>query len=146
MFGESYWLRQWRICQQCRKPGFDPWVRKIPWRREWQSTPVFLPGEFHGQRSLVAYGPGGHKESDMTEWLTLTFFTFFLKSKMLHWQVVSHENKHRVYNIFVNRETFHNIVYQYLYLVNSGVVMVWSWLQFCMLQYLGLLKHMYLLW
>ena len=35
-----------------RRHGFDPWVRKIPWRREWQPTQVFLPGEFHGQRSL----------------------------------------------------------------------------------------------
>ena len=35
--------------------GFDPWVRKIPWRRKWQSTPVFLPGESHGQRSLAGY-------------------------------------------------------------------------------------------
>ena len=34
---------------QCRRPGFDPWVREIPWRREWQPTPVSLPGEFHGQ-------------------------------------------------------------------------------------------------
>ena len=42
-------------------------VRKIPWRREWQPTPVFLPGEFHGQRSLVGYSPWGHKELDMTE-------------------------------------------------------------------------------
>ena len=38
--------------------GFDPWVRKIPWRRKWQPTPVFLPGESHGQRSLVGYSPG----------------------------------------------------------------------------------------
>ena len=49
---------------------FDPWVRKIPWRREWQPTLVFLPGEFHGQRSLVSYRPLGHKESYMTEQLT----------------------------------------------------------------------------
>ena len=41
------------FCLQCRRPRFDPWVRKIPWRREWQPTPVFFPGEFHGQRSLV---------------------------------------------------------------------------------------------
>ena len=40
---------------------------KIPWRRKWQSTPVFLPGKSHGQRSLVVYSPWGHKESDMTE-------------------------------------------------------------------------------
>ena len=39
------------------RPGFDPWVGKIPWRRKWQSTPVCLPGEFHGQRSLVGYSP-----------------------------------------------------------------------------------------
>ena len=48
-------------------PGFDPWVAKIPWRWAWQPTPVFLPGEFHGQRSLVGYSPWGHKESDVTE-------------------------------------------------------------------------------
>ena len=50
--------------------GFDPWVRKIPWRRKWQSTPVFLPGEFLGQRSLVGYSPWGHRVSDMTEQLS----------------------------------------------------------------------------
>ena len=46
---------------------FDPRVRKIPWRREWQPTPVLFPGESQGQRSLVGYGPQGHKESDTTE-------------------------------------------------------------------------------
>ena len=45
----------------------DPWVGKIPWRRKWQSTPVFLPGESHGWRSLVGYSPQGRKESDTTE-------------------------------------------------------------------------------
>ena len=67
-----------------RNPGFDPQIGKIPWRREWQPTPVFLPREFHGQRrewqptpvflprefhgqrSLVGYSPWGHKESDTT--------------------------------------------------------------------------------
>ena len=48
----------------------EPWLRKIPWRREWLPTPVFLPGEVHGQRSLAAYSPWGHKESDTTEQLT----------------------------------------------------------------------------
>ena len=38
-----------------KRPRFDPWVKKIPWRRAWQLTPVFLPGEFHGQRSLAGY-------------------------------------------------------------------------------------------
>ena len=48
----SQWLR---ISLQCRRPGFDPWVRKIPWRRKWQPTPVILPGESHGQMSLTNY-------------------------------------------------------------------------------------------
>ena len=51
--GLPWWLRQSRICLQCRRHRSDPWFRKIPWRREWTPTPVFLPGEFHGQRSLV---------------------------------------------------------------------------------------------
>ena len=52
---------------QCKKHRVDPWVGKIPWRRKLQPTPVFLPGEFHGQRSLVGYSPWGHKELDMTK-------------------------------------------------------------------------------
>ena len=55
-----------------QKPRFDPWVRKIPCRREWQPTPIFLPGDFHGQRSLVGCSPWGHKELDETEGLTHT--------------------------------------------------------------------------
>ena len=47
----------WRICLQCMRPWFDPWVGKIPWRREWRPTSVFLPGESHGQRSLVGCSP-----------------------------------------------------------------------------------------
>ena len=45
---------------------FDPWVGKIPWRRKWQSTPVFLPGKSHGERSLMGYSPWGCKELDTT--------------------------------------------------------------------------------
>ena len=47
--------------------GLDSGVMKIPWRREWQPAPVFLPRDFYGQRSLVGYGPQGRKESDTTE-------------------------------------------------------------------------------
>ena len=57
---------------QCRRPRFNPWVGKIPWRRKWQLIPIFLPGESHGQRSLVGYSPWGHKELVTTEWLTLS--------------------------------------------------------------------------
>ena len=52
--------------RQCRT-GCNPWVGKIPWRRKWQPTPVFLPGESHGQRSLAGYSPWGRRESDMIE-------------------------------------------------------------------------------
>ena len=48
-------------------PEFDPWVRKIPWRREWQPTPVILPGELCGQRNVVGYSPWSHKEPDTSE-------------------------------------------------------------------------------
>ena len=50
-----------------RRHGFDPSVRKIPWRRSWQPTPIFLPGESHGQRSLEGYSPQSHKELHTTE-------------------------------------------------------------------------------
>ena len=53
-----------------RRPGFSPWVRKMPWRRKWMPTPVFLPGKFHGQKSLVDSSPLGHKKLDLTEQLT----------------------------------------------------------------------------
>ena len=60
---------------QCKRLGFNPWVRKIPWRRKWQLTPVFLPGEPHGQRSLVGYSPRSHKESDTTKLVVFAFHT-----------------------------------------------------------------------
>ena len=74
------------------------WVRKIPWRREWQLTPVLLPGEFHGQRSLVGFTPWGSKELDMTGQLTrstksLSFICYFSENllffvKVLLWAQV----------------------------------------------------------
>ena len=54
VIGGDSWASQ---VAQGRIHGFDPWVGKIPWRRKWQATPVFLPGESHGQRSLVGYIP-----------------------------------------------------------------------------------------
>ena len=56
-------LSMWRH----KRCWFDPWVGKIPWKRAWQPTPVFLFGQFHEQRSLEAYGPLAHRGSDMTE-------------------------------------------------------------------------------
>ena len=58
-------------CRRCKRLGFDPWIRKIPWSRKWHPTPIFLPEEFHGQKSLVAYSPWGCQESDKTEHLSI---------------------------------------------------------------------------
>ena len=54
---KTIWFRWSRVCLQCRRPEFDPWVRKIPWRKKWQPTPIFLPGESYGQRNLADYSP-----------------------------------------------------------------------------------------
>ena len=63
-----WWLRWLRIYLKCRRPGFDPWVGKIPWSGKCiLATPVFLPGKSHGQRSLAGYSPWGCKESDTIE-------------------------------------------------------------------------------
>ena len=64
------WCRGQESACQCKRPRFDPWVRKIPWRRKWQPTPVFLPGESHGQRSLAGSSPWGRKESTRLNSLT----------------------------------------------------------------------------
>ena len=71
------------ICLQGRRPRFDPWVGKIPWRSEWLPTPVFLFGESHEQKSLVGYRPWGHKDSDTTERLTVLFSHYLKKTVFL---------------------------------------------------------------
>ena len=58
-------------CRQSRRRGFDPWVRKIPWKRSWQPTPVFLLWKSHGQRSLVGYSQWGPKESNTIQQLSM---------------------------------------------------------------------------
>ena len=55
IYGLPWWLRWERIGLQCGRPGFSPWLGKIPWRRAWHPTPVFLPGESHRQRNLAGY-------------------------------------------------------------------------------------------
>ena len=60
-----------KISLQRKRPGFGPWVRKILWKREWLPTPVFWPGEVHGQKSLAGYSSCGRKQADTTD--TFTF-------------------------------------------------------------------------
>ena len=69
--GLPTWLSGSGMCLQCRRSRFDPGVRKISWKRAWQPTPVSLPGESHGQRSLVGYSPWAWKEWNVTEWTEL---------------------------------------------------------------------------
>ena len=59
-------------CRRHKRRRFDPWVGKIPWSRKRQLAPVFLPGKFHAQRSLVSYSLWSRKQLDMTERLTHT--------------------------------------------------------------------------
>ena len=61
------WLSGKESASQCRCCRFNPWVGKIPWSRKWQPSLVFLPGIFHGQRSLAGYNPWGHNQSGTTE-------------------------------------------------------------------------------
>ena len=65
--GASLMAQTVNKCLQGRRHRFNPWIGKIPWRRKWQPTTVFLPGEFHGQRILAGYSPRGCKASDTTE-------------------------------------------------------------------------------
>ena len=69
----------------CRRPRFILWVGKIPWKKAWQPTPILLPGESHGQRSLEGYSPRGRTESDMTEaskqHMDSSLFHFFIQDQ-----------------------------------------------------------------
>ena len=69
-------------CRRCKRCRFDPWVWKMPWRRAWKSTPVFLPGEPHGQRRLAAYSPWGRKELSVCTHASIhvSMYVYVLKS------------------------------------------------------------------
>ena len=73
--GLPWWCSSKQSACQCRRRECDPWVRKIPWRRQWQPTSVFLPKKSRGQRSLAGYSLLGRKESDMTEHSTAALMT-----------------------------------------------------------------------
>ena len=84
LLNHCLWIPWWlmslpaRIHLQCKRPGFNYWVGKISWRREWQPTPVIFPGKFHGKRSLVGYSLWGCRELDTAKWLALSLWSFCL--------------------------------------------------------------------
>ena len=65
--------------------GFDPWVKKIPRKGGWQPTLVFLPGEFHGQRSLEGYSSWGHRESNTTEHACICMINIYRQTLEVLW-------------------------------------------------------------
>ena len=94
-YGLPWWLR-W----QFGKPGCDPWVGKIPWRKAWQPTAVFFPGESHAQRSLVGYSPWGRKEADMTERLSTEAHSVYISMSLSQFTLPSPSPSpcHNLYN------------------------------------------------
>ena len=80
VFGLLWWLSRKESAYQSRRRGFNTWVRKIPQRRKWQRTPVFLPGESHGWRRLAGYSPCGRKALNTAEQLTFHFHDYFTVS------------------------------------------------------------------
>ena len=83
-------LSWWKICLQFRRPEFDFWVRKIPWRRDWLPPPVFLPRGFHRQRSLVGYIVHGVAKSQTwlsthTQWLYIYVYILFIMGVSVYW-------------------------------------------------------------
>ena len=81
----AFWQFRWqRTCLECRKPGIDTLIGKIPWRRIWLPTPLFLPGDFHGQMSLAGYSPWRCKESDTTDGLSTQLSTVYTVSNKYH--------------------------------------------------------------
>ena len=93
LWGLPWCLWWYRIRLQCRRPGFDPWVGKIPWRRAWQHTPVSCL-EFHGQRRLAGYYcPWGHKKLDTTEQLSTH------TKNIEHWRLCD-QHRARASNVF----------------------------------------------
>ena len=111
VYGASPVAQQERICLRCRRcgrHGFNPWVRKILWRRKWQSPPVFLPGKSQRQWSLVGYSPYGHKESDTTERARAHTHT--------------HTHTQRIYNMGVIKCW---LIVNYSYLTTYGSIYTW---------------------
>ena len=118
--------------QKTKERRFDPCIGKIPQRRKWQPTPVFLTGEFHGQRSLVGYSPWGHTKSDSTERSCTHTSHTHMEIHKIHNLPLNHvevgaptlhivENPHRIYS-----RSFVSVVSLYPRLLICGFNCQWS--------------------
>ena len=107
--GLLWWLSSKASTCQWRRHGFNPWIRKIPWRRKWQPTPVLLPGKSHGWRSLVGYSPWGRKESDMTERL---HFCISSRIHLLQSLLITHSSAS---TLIRSDQISHSVVSDYLW-------------------------------
>ena len=93
-------------CRRCKRDEFDPWAGMIYWRKAWQPTPIFLPGESHGQRSLAGYSPWGCKELNTTEALsTLLFLAFYFLFSS--WKNLVHQYEVGLRTIGVHARSIH---------------------------------------
>ena len=91
-----YWLGGKESACQYRKCRFSPWFGKSPWRGKWKPTLVFLPGKFHGQRSLAGYSLWGHKESDVTKHTCFYSHIWSLRIENLRYSHEWHEKEERI--------------------------------------------------
>ena len=147
-----------RLPTMWERPGFDPWVRKIPWRRKWQPTPVFLPGKSHGPRSLAGYSLWGHKELDMTEHTHKLFFNFYFYLFIwLCWVLVV---AHRIFNLHCGMQDLvlwsgmqsraptlrSPSLSHWTTIFHSNLLMFWLPSFHCKNSYISWLPHSLLLW
>ena len=106
----------------CGRPGLDPWVRKIPWRRKWQSSPLSLPGKSHEQRSLAGYSPWDHRESDTTEWL---IYTFPERGKKIN---------NCIYNYLIRQKGPQSIIMSFILIFFNGIFLLHILIIFVLIQ------------
>ena len=95
------WLSGKESACPCRRCKFNPWVGKIPWSRNGQPAPVFLPGKFHRPRSPVGYSPWGHKESDTTEYTHTHATTTKVSDMNDYHEVISYKQSHHILTTFM---------------------------------------------
>ena len=108
-----------------RALGFNPWVRKIPWKGKWQPTPVFLPGESHGQRSLAGYSPLDCKESDMTKHAAEHIFYRYSLKYLEEWKDMKTQNTTRNWRVGQDRDEA-RLARSYYINCRSQIMGVWK--------------------